>query len=486
MRTKVIIHYLGLIIACLGLAMLIPLICSLLYREPDIIPFLISAAICGVVGTLLWRLIPVGKVGLSRREALVLVAGAWILISAFGALPYMLAGVFTSYVDAYFEAMSGYSTTGATVLTSIETQYHGILMWRSFTQWLGGMGIITLFVALFPLLGVGAAHLVEAEVPGPQAEQVTARIRDTAKVLWYLYVGFSVLEVISLLIAGMPLFDAITVTMSTMPTGGFTPTDLSIAAYHSATIEGIITLFMAIAGVNFALYYFLLWKRQPRQVLNNPEFRLYIAILVGGTLLITLNLARGMDLPFGEAFRLSSFQVVSIMTTTGFVTANFNVWPAFAQAALLILMIIGASAGSTGGALKVTRVLVLAKHAYRRIILIFSPRAVIPLKLGKNALPEGVVSRILAMAFLYFAILVVAFLIMSALGLDHVTALSSVAATLGNVGPGLGLVGPVENYAFLPAPGKIVLTVCMLAGRLELFTILVLFSPTFWRWRKTI
>ncbi|MFH1775886.1 MAG: TrkH family potassium uptake protein [Chloroflexota bacterium] len=485
MRTKVIIHYLGLIIACLGLAMLVPLICSLWYREPDLVPFLISAATCGVIGTLLWRLIPVRKVGLSRREALVLVAGAWILISAFGALPYMLAGVFTSYVDAYFEAMSGYTTTGATVLTSIETQYHGILLWRNFTQWLGGMGIITLFVALFPLLGMGAAHLVEAEVPGPQTEQVTARIRDTAKVLWYLYVGFSVLEVISLRIAGMPLFDAITVTMGTMPTGGFTPTNLSIAAYQSATIEGIVTLFMAIAGVNFALYYFLLWKRQPRQVFTNPEFRLYIAILVGGTLLVTLNLARGMDLPFGEAFRYSSFQVVSIMTTTGFVTADFNVWPAFARAALLILMIIGASAGSTGGALKVTRVLVLAKHAYRRIILIFSPRAVIPLKLGKNTLPEGVVSRILAMAFLYFAILVAGFLIMSALGLDQVTALSSVAATLGNVGPGLGLVGPVENYAFLPSLGKIVLTVCMLAGRLELFTILVLFSPAFWRWRKT-
>jgi len=485
MRTKVIIHYLGLIIAFLGLAMLVPLICSLLYREPDIIPFLISAGTCGVIGTLLWRLIPVGKVGLNRREALVLVASAWILISAFGAMPYMLAGVFTSYVDAYFEAMSGYSTTGATVLTSIETQYHGILLWRNFTQWLGGMGIITLFVALFPLLGVGAANLVEAEVPGPQTEQVTARIRDTAKVLWYLYVGFSVLEIISLLIAGMPLFDAITVTMGTMPTGGFTPTNLSIAAYQSATIEGIITLFMAIAGVNFVLYYFLFWKRQPRQLLANPEFRLYIAILVGATLLITLNLARGMDLPFGEAFRLSSFQVVSIMTTTGFVTTDFNLWPAFAQAALLILMIIGASAGSTGGALKVTRVLVLAKHAYRRIMLIFSPRAVIPLKVGKNTLPEGVVSRILAMAFLYFAILVVGFLIMSALGLDHVTALSSVAATLGNVGPGLGLVGPVENYAFLPATGKIVLTVCMLAGRLELFTILVLFSPAFWKWRKT-
>jgi len=379
--------------------------------------------------------------------------------------------------------MSGFTTTGATVLAAIESQPHGILLWRSLTQWLGGMGIITLFVALFPMLGIGAAHLVEAEMPGPQAENLTARFRDTAKALWLLYLGFSGLEFILLWLARMPVFDALAVTFSTMPTGGFTPTNLSIGAYNSPLIEGIVILFMVIAGVNFGLYYFLLWKRQPGRLLRNSEFRFYIALLIGACLFIALNLTNSIGLSIGEAFRYSSFQVVSTMTTTGFVTANFDAWPAFAKSTLLILMIIGASAGSTGGALKVIRLLVLSKYAYRRILLFFNPRAVIPLKVGGNALSERVVSGIIGMSILYFTILIIGSLVMSILGIDHVTALSSVAATLGNVGPGLGLVGPMANYLWIPPLGKVVLIICMLVGRLELFTVLVLLTPSFWKWR---
>ncbi|MBA7507752.1 Trk system potassium uptake protein TrkH [subsurface metagenome] len=487
MRIKVVLHYLGLLIAIVGLSMLLPLGFSLFYGEPDYLAFAISTGISVVSGLLLWRLTPVGEGRLSRREAIMIVAGGWILASAFGTLPYALAGTFPNYLDAFFEAMSGFTTTGATVfdpvVNSIESQPHGILLWRSLTQWLGGMGIITLFVALFPILGIGAAHLVEAEMPGPQAERLTARIRDTAKALWFLYLGFSALEFISLWVARMPVFDALAVTFSTMPTGGFTPTSLSIGAYNSPLIEGIIIFFMMVAGVNFGLYYFLLWKRQPGRFFSNSEFRLYIALLIGACLFIVLNLTMSGVESIGEAFRYSSFHAVSIMTTTGFATANFNVWPAFARSALLILMIIGASAGSTGGALKVTRLLVLAKYAYRRILLFFNPRAVIPLKVGGNTLSERVVSGVIGMSILYFATLIVGFLVMSALGLDHVTALSSVAATLGNVGPGLGLVGPTANYLFIPALGKVVLIVCMLVGRLELFTILVLFTPSFWKWR---
>ena len=483
MRIKVVLHYLGLLIAIVGFSMLLPLAWSLYYREPDSLAFAISMGLSIVPGLLLWRLTPVGEGRLSRREAIMLVAGGWILASAFGALPYELAGTFQSYLNAYFEAMSGFTTTGATVLASIESQCHGILLWRSLTQWLGGMGIITLFVALFPIFGIGATHLVEAEMPGPQAERLTARIRDTAKALWFLYLGFSALEFISLWVARMPVFDALAVTFSTMPTGGFTPTSLSIGYYNSPLIEGIIIFFMMVAGVNFGLYYFLLWKRQPGRFFSNSEFRLYIALLIGACLFITLNLTMSGVESIGEAFRYSSFQAVSIMTTTGFVTANFDAWPAFAKSALLILMVIGASAGSTGGALKVTRLLVLAKYAYRRILLFFNPRAVIPLKVGGNTLSERVVSGIIGMSILYFAILIVGFLIMSAIGLDQVTALSSVAATLGNVGPGLGLVGPTANYLFIPAIGKVVLIICMLVGRLELFTILVLLTPSFWKWR---
>jgi len=483
MRIKVVLHYLGLLITILGFSMFLPLAWSLYYREPDSLAFAISMGISIGFGLLLWRLIPVGERRLGRREAIMLVAGGWVLASAFGTLPYVLAGTFPSYLDAYFEAMSGFTTTGATVLASIESQSHGILLWRSLTQWLGGMGIITLFVALFPILGIGAAHLVEAEVPGPQAERLTARIRDTAKVLWLLYFAFSALEFILLWLAGMPPFDALTVTFSTMPTGGFAPTTLSIGAYNSLFIEGIVIFFMMVAGINFGLFYFLLWKRQPGRLLANPEFRLYIALLIGASILIALDLTRNMGLSFGEAFRYSGFQAVSIMTTTGFVTANFDAWSAFAKAALLVLMVIGASAGSTGGALKVIRLLVLVKYAYRRIVLAFNPRTVIPLKIGKSVLSEGVISGIIGMSILYFAILIVGFLVMSAIGLDHITALSSVAATLGNVGPGLGLVGPVSNYLWIPPVGKVVLIICMLAGRLELFTVLVLLTSSFWRWR---
>jgi len=483
MRIKVVLHYLGLLIAILGFSMLLPLAWSLYYREPDSLAFAISMGLSVVPGLLLWRLIPVGEGRLSRREAIMLVAGGWILASAFGTLPYALAGTFPNYLDAFFEAMSGFTTTGATVLASIESQSHGILLWRSLTQWLGGMGIITLFVALFPIFGIGAAHLVEAEMPGPQAERLTARIRDTAKAVWLLYLGFSILEFISLYLARMPAFDALVVTLSTMPTGGFTPTSLSIGGYNSLFIEGIIIFFMMAAGVNFGLYYFLLWKRQPGRLFSNSEFQLYIALLIGASLFIALNLINSIGLSIGEAFRYSGFQAVSIMTTTGFVTANFDAWPAFARSALLILMIIGASAGSTGGALKVTRLLVLFKYAYRRILLFFNPRAVIPLKVGGNTLSEGVVSGVIGMSILYFAILIVGFLVMSALGLDQITALSSVAATLGNVGPGLGLVGPTANYLCIPALGKVVLIICMLVGRLELFTVLVLLTPSFWKWR---
>ena len=464
--------------------MLLPLGCSLYYNEPDSSAFAISIGISIGSGLLLWRLTPGGEGRLSRREAIMLVAGAWILASAFGALPYELAGTFHSYLNAYFEAMSGFTTTGASVLAPIESQPHGILLWRNLTQWLGGMGIITLFVALFPIFGIGAAYLVEAEVPGPEAKRLTARIRDTVRSLWLLYLGFSALEFILLWQAGrMPIFDSLIVTFGTMPTGGFTATSLSIGAYNSLVIEGIVIAFMTLAGINFGLYYFLFWKRQPKRLFTNPEFRLYIALLTGASVLIALNLTRSMGLSIGDAFRYSGFQAVSIMTTTGFSTTNFNVWPAFAKATLLMLMIIGASAGSTGGALKVTRFLVLMKYIYRRILLAFNPRAIIPLKVGGNVLSEKIISRIIGTAILYFVILIVGFLVMSALGLDHVTALSSVFATLGNVGPGLGLVGPGANYLFIPPLGKVVLIVCMVAGRLELLTILALFAPSFWKWR---
>ena len=485
MKTKVVIHYLGLVVTILGLLMLFPLAWGLYYRESDSLAFAISAGITTGAGLLLWKSMPGSEEDLTRREGLALVAGVWILASVFGALPYELAGTFQSYLDACFESMSGFTTTGATVLTSIESQSQSILLWRNFTQWLGGMGIVTFFVALFPMLGIGAAHLFEAEMPGPQPERFGGRTRDTARALWWLYLGLSAVEIGLLWLVGrIPMFDALNITLGTMPTGGFLHKHLSIGAYNSSLfVTSTVTFFMVVAGTNFALYYHLLWKRQPGPLLSSPEFRFYIAILAGASLLITLDLMRNGGQPLGEALRQATFQAVSIQTTTGFATADFAAWPPLSQSVLLILMIIGASAGSTGGALKVVRVLVLVKHALRQVVLAFSPRSIIPLRLGGNALAESVVSEIVGTSIFYFATLLIGFLAMSAVGLDHITALSSVVTALGNVGPGLGSVGPAENYFFVPSSGKIILMLCMLVGRLEFFTVLVLLSPGFWRWK---
>jgi trk system potassium uptake protein TrkH len=463
--------------------MVIPLAFSLYYREPDALAFLISMAITAGAGLSLWLLARPGRDRLGRREALLLVAAIWITAAVFGALPYKLSGTFPNYLNAYFEAMSGFTTTGASVLTSIESQPHGILLWRDLTQWLGGMGIVMLFVAIFPALGVGAAHMVEGELPGPKAERLTARIRDTARILWQLYLGLSAMEVMALLVAGLPFFDALLNTLGTMPTGGFCPRDLSIAAYSSVPVEGIIIFFMVLAGTNFQLFYLILWKRQFRNFLADRELRWYFTIWATASLLIVLDLIMNMGCSVGNAFRYATFQAVSIQTTTGFSNTDFAAWPWFSQSVLLVLMIIGASAFSTGGALKVIRVVVLAKYAYRQVLLVFSPRAIRPLKLAGKVLPERVVSEIVGLSILYFATLVLGSVVMSAMGLDTVSAFSSVAATLGNVGPGLGSVGPAANYFLIPGVGKVVLTFCMLVGRLELWTVLVLITPAFWKAR---
>lgn len=475
----------GALIASLGIMMLIPLACSLIYRESDGLAFFISIGISVAFGVLLWRLTPIGESEgkLSQREAIVLVAGGWVLASAFGALPYVFAGTFSSYLNAYFESMSGFTATGATVITSIESQPHGILLWRSLTQWLGGMGIITLFVALFPMLGMGAAHLVEAEMSGLQAQRLTARIRDAAKAVWLLYLIFSIAEVALLAVARMPLFDAITVTFSTMATGGFTPTNASIGAYNSLFIEIIVIVFMIIAATNFGLYYFFFWKRKPGRLFSNPEFRLYLCLLIGASVFVALDLMLNAGMTVGEAFRYGGFNTVSVMTTTGFATANFNIWPAFSKTVLVILMVIGSSAGSTSGAIKVIRLLVLSKYIYRRIRLSINPRTVIPLKVGGSVVSEEVVSKIISMSTLYIAFLVIASLAMTTMGIDQVTAFSAVATNMGTVGPGLGAVGPVANYLWIAPAGKIILMLCMLVGRLELFTVLALLTPTFWKWR---
>ena len=418
------------------------------------------------------------------REALVIVSTGWLLVSAYSAIPYMLAGTFEAYIDAYFESISGFTTTGATVLTSIETQPHGILLWRSLTQWLGGMGIIMFFVAILPQLGVGATYLVSAEAgPGPEASHLTERIRHSVRVMLWLYVGISVIQCVLLLIVGLPFYDSLIVTFSTMPTGGFSVNTLSIAGYNSPAVEGIVTFFMAAAGVNFGLYYILIWKRSLSSILRNRELHLYIIIMLVASTVITLDLIFNTGYSIISAIRHSIFQTVSVQTTTGFSTADFGIWTPLSQTILLTLMLIGGCAGSTGGGLKVIRVLVIERYINRQLTNAHSPRAIMPLKLGGKPLSERWVMRTLGFVTLYAAILVIFSLLISTTGLDMVTSLSAVIANLSNVGPGLGMVGPAADYTVVAPFGKIILILSMLLGRLEFYPVLAITTTSFWKWR---
>jgi trk system potassium uptake protein TrkH len=483
MRYRVVLRYLGLVLIGTGLLMSFPLLWSLYYHERDTIPFLLSIGVTTATGIILTLLTLKSGKKITTREALAFVTGAWLLASAFSALPYMLTGTFHNYLNAYFEALAGYTTTAATMFVNIEGQTHAILMWRAMTQWVGGMGIIAVFVIIFPTLGIGPAHLVEAAQPGTPMERLTARKRDTFRALWRVYAGLSLLEVLLLLVARMPLFDAIATTFGTMSTGGFTVRNMSIGAYNSPAIEIIIIFFMIMAAVNFGIIYSLVWKRNFNRLLHDVEFRVFLGIMLLASLLISGDLFLHAGLSAGTALRQGFFQAVSFQTTTGYFTANYSVWPALSQAIIIILMLIGGSSGSTAGALKVFRVVVLGKYGYRELLHVFSPRATLSVKFGERTLPEWVLSRIVGLGILYIITFVISFLFMSAAGLDLVTAASSVASAMGTVGPALGALGPGASFLPLPAFAKIVLMADMLIGRLELWTILALLSPAFWRWR---
>ncbi|MFO8102116.1 MAG: TrkH family potassium uptake protein [Dehalococcoidia bacterium] len=485
MRLSVVVHYSALLLIGIGLCMLLPFFFSLGYGESDTSAFGIAILITGGSGLLLYLATSRSRgVSITRREALAFVTLSWILASLFGALPYQLAGTFSSYLDCFFETISGFTTTGASVMTSIEGEPHGILLWRNFTQWLGGMGIVVLFVSLFPLLGMGRAYLFEAEAPGPEVQRLKTHIRDTSRTIWILYLGLSVLEIMFLVLVGkMPVFDSLCHTFGTMATGGFSPRDLSIGAYDSLSINIIVICFMFMAGINFVLYYNLLWRRSIKSFWESTEFRLYAAILVFALLVIGGDLILNGDYAADRAFEEAAFHSVSIQTTTGFAVSDFGSWPPFSQIGLLVLMIIGASAGSTGGGLKVVRAAILLKYAHRQVLMAFNPKAVIPLRMGGRVISEKIISRIIGFTIIYLVLLFTGTLIMAALEQDFATAVSSVIATIGNIGPGLGLVGPVENYAAISAPGKVILTLLMLVGRLEILTVLAILTPTFWRWR---
>jgi trk system potassium uptake protein TrkH len=468
---------LGLLLLCLAAALLVPAAAAVAFGSPDLPAFLLSAAVTAGVGLLLVLACP-GPHDLSSRDGFAVVALAWVFFAAFGALPYWFAGTFPAYTDAFFEAMSGFTTTGATVMTDIEVHPPGILLWRSFTQWLGGMGIIVLSLAVLPALGVGAVHLFRAEVPGPTHDRLVPRVRETAKLLWLVYIILSAAEVLLLRLGGMDLLEAVHHTFTTMATGGFSVKNASIAAYPSPFLQWVITAFMFIAGANFVLHFHAL-RGNLLSYWRDPEFRFYTAVALTATALAAWATGGGERGP-EATFRGAAFNVVSILTTTGYVTADYERWPAFAQLLLLFLMFVGGCAGSTGGAMKNVRVLLLFKNAHRELHKLVHPKAVRLVRLGGRVVPEEVLHSVQAFALFYVLVFVLAAAAMTALGFDLVSAAGAVATTLGNVGPGLGSVGPTDHYAGVPFLGKWILAACMLVGRLELYTVLILFLPDFW------
>ena len=481
MNVRLIVHMVAILVFFLGFSMLAPLGISVYDGDDSVYPIVSAMLIaCAMGGAGYFWTRGQQDLHLSHRDGVMIVTFGWVVAGLVAALPYLLSGAIPNFSDAYFESISGFTTTGASILTDIERLPRSILFWRSQTQWLGGMGIIVLSIAILPYLGVGGMQLYKAETPNPVVDKLTPRISDTAKALWKIYIFLTLLQIILLFLGGMSLFDAVNHTFATMPTGGFSTKNASIAHYRSAYIDYIVILFMLIAGMNFALHYKLM-KGRIGTFISDPELRAYLLIAGALTLMVAWDIYGSLYSSFVDAFRYASFQVVSILTTTGFVTADYEKWPAFSQLILLLCMFVGSMAGSTGSGIKIVRLVLMLRHSYLELFRIIHPHAVTVVKFGDVPVPQTIMRSIWGFFFLYIGIYVAATLLMSFIGLDFMTAISSVAACLGNVGPGLGIVGPTDNYAVVPGIGKWILIVCMLLGRLEIYTILVLLVPSFWR-----
>jgi trk system potassium uptake protein TrkH len=475
------------VVLSLGLALHVPLAISVLYADGSWKSFLIPAAVMVLVGGLGFqasRPRSGRRLGyVLPRDVLLSVTLAWVLAALLGGTPFLVEGVFLSPIDSTFEAMSGFTTTGATLLSEIEAQKPSILFWRSMTQWLGGIGIVVLFVAVAPVIGFGAARLISAEVSGVTQPRLTPRIADTAKALLIVYLILSIAEVIALLFAGMNLYDAVVHTFTTIATGGFSPKTASVGFYDSVAIEAVIAVFMTLSGISFALYY-VVYSRRSFMALRDPELLTYLGILLGSVLLVWGVLVIEGEYAYDRvgAFRDSAFTVTSIMTTTGYVTADFDAWDTMARITLVILMFVGGCAGSTAGGIKVVRVIVVFKTVTADLFRGIHPRAVTPLKLGDRMLSEDTRVAILGLVLAWLTIFAGATsLVASQKDLTPLTSATAVAATLNVIGPGLGQVGASESYEVVNPFGRMVLTACMLLGRLEILTALALLSPAFWR-----
>ncbi len=480
MRLRGALQIVGVVNTLLSFAMLAPLLVSAIFRDGDTWIFALSFAItfaAGLVLTLSFREHPL-EIG--HREGFIVVALSWLSAAFFSALPFVFSGHFPSFVDALFESTSGITTTGASVLTDVTVLPHGILFWRSMTHWLGGMGIVVLSLAILPLLGIGGMQLYKAEASVVSGEKFTPRVKEMARILLAVYLIISLTEVLFLSLAGMDLFDSFIHTFGTVATGGFSNRAESIEHFRSPYIEAVITVFMVLGATNFALHY-RFFQEGFGAYIRNEEFRFYILVMALSTAAVTINLSAGFYGGVLESFRYASFQVVSIMTTTGYSTADFSLWPPFSQVLLLVLMFFGGSAGSTTGAIKCIRLLLLLKIGYREIYRLVHPHAVTTVKLGGRVVPQDVLTGVTGFTLAFISIFVVSSIVIASLGIDPFTSISATAATLGNIGPGFGPVGPAGNYSSIPDPGKWVLILNMLLGRLEVYTLLILLLPAFWR-----
>ena len=486
---KIIFNIIGLLIGFNGASMLLSSLVGVYYKEYSTLSLILSGTICLIVGSLLWAFTKKASKNIKKKEGYLIVSLVWVFMTFTGMLPYLFSSSIPDFSSAFFETMSGYTTTGASILTDIESLDKCILFWRSLTHWIGGMGIIVLTIAILPFLGIGGMQLFIAESPGLTADKLHPRITGTAKRLWFIYVGLTLSETILFKVAGMGWFDALNHAMSATATGGFSTRNASIAYFQSPLIEYMICLFMFIGGTNFTLIYFG-FKGRFDKLYRNEEFKIYMIVVLFFTFIVCISLFFLQDTSIEESFRFSLFQIIAVITTTGFVTSDFTSWSSAHTIIFFALMFVGASAGSTAGGVKLVRHLIIAKNSILEFKRLLHPSAIIPVRLNKIMVPPKIVFNVQAFILLYLSIFIFGSAIMALIGFDFegkligdniITSMGSVAATLGNVGPGLGSVGPMDNYAEVSNIGKWFLSGLMLLGRLELFTVLILFTPYFWK-----
>ncbi|MFC1742395.1 TrkH family potassium uptake protein [Candidatus Riflebacteria bacterium] len=480
MNLKIVGYVLGHLLIFMGLLDISCIPFSLYFHDNSLQALIFSfmiTIVCG--GLLIFTCKCDDEIGI--KEGFGIVTFGWVAAAAFGGLPYMFCNMQFSFTEAFFETMSGLTTTGATVLTNIEVEQPAILFYRSLTHWIGGLGIIVLSLAILPTLGVGGMQLFRAEVPGPTHDKLTPRVADTAKILWKVYIILTFIQIFLLMLGGLGFYDSICHTFATLATGGFSTKNASILHFNSAYVDYVLLFFMFLAGVNFTIHYKLIFNRD-FSALKDPEFLFFLTITVLSILFILANVYfSGIYDSLSKALQYVSFTVVSIVTTTGFATADYEAWPVFSQFILLILMFIGGSAGSTGGGMKCIRIMLILQVIRAEFHRLVHPRAFIEIKINNKIIPKEVVRAVISFFCLYICLFVFFTGVICLLRVDLITSIATVAATLGNIGPGLNLIGPTDNYAHLPFLAKWICSFCMLLGRLELVTVLILFSPEIWK-----